>query len=76
MACVICEDDGYEGQYVQGLGGTVCLSCLEVHDEKLKSLRMLSQRLSMTVSHSVYKTLSRDYAYLKKQITESSRSSS
>lgn len=29
MACVVCNDSGYEGQYVEELGGTVCINCIE-----------------------------------------------
>lgn len=36
MACVICEDRGYEGQYVEEMHGVVCLSCLEQAELKLR----------------------------------------
>lgn len=68
MACVVCNDSGYEGQYVQGLLGTVCFSCLDKHHDDLYRIRMLSQRLSMTISPKVYRELSRDFTFLKQKL--------
>lgn len=47
MACVICDDLGYEGQYFEEFQGVVCIDCLEKADEKL------NYDLSDNVGHDI-----------------------